>query len=337
MKVVRRISGVSKFIVNGGNLFYEKDKLIFIDENEVEIKKLDCNFFGDFFVSNGCLILQSYHGQIFIDNRQYTGYYNYLNDKAITYLNTLDNLMHKVEIGVDHMLNVNGMFYQFGNICLVQNSLILSAASCLDYEALWQYNLETLGTYKNVINEMGAYEVKHFLGVYEEQLMVQLSNATFLFLDIMTGAVFEILHLAEQFPLFNPAFYDDNFKAHLADEKIIWLSNQRLLHIDLKTYAVEIIKDYFDEPKEEQYRFMSNTFHKSYLYFVADYGWQYVTPTIVGCMDANSGQVIWREQLKKTGGLPEAPQVTEDKLYIRTVNKELYIFEREAAGTASSS
>ncbi len=78
---------------------------------------------------------------------------------------------------------------------------------------------------------------------------------------------------------------------------------------------------------------MHNTFHKDKIYFTADYAWQYVTPSYVGVMDATTGEVLWSQQLEKTGGLPEAPKVTNDKLYIRTNNGVLHIFEKDPAPT----
>ena len=114
---------------------------------------------------------------------------------------------------------------------------------------------------------------------------------------------------------------------------MVWLNNQRLLKIDLDSYEIEIIKDYFNVPKEEQFRFMHSTYFEDKIYFVADYGWQYVTPSRVGVMDVNTGGVIWQQQLEKTGGLPEPPKVTKDKLYIRTAKGEIYIFEKESYST----
>lgn len=74
---------------------------------------------------------------------------------------------------------------------------------------------------------------------------------------------------------------------------------------------------------------MSNSYYKGRIYFVADYGWQHVTPSYVGIMQASTGEVSWMQQLEKTGGLSEAPQVNDENLYVRTNNKVLYIFERE--------
>lgn len=125
-------------------------------------------------------------------------------------------------------------------------------------------------------------------------------------------------------------FYNDNHSAHIFDNKLVWLSNQRLLQINFETYEVKIIKDYFKEDREHQIRFMSNSLYNGHIYFVADKGWQYVTPTHVGVMEVATGQIIWSQQLEDTGGLSEAPQATDDRLYIRTNKGVLHIFEKES-------
>lgn len=193
----------------------------------------------------------------------------------------------------------------------------------------WQFDLQELGNYKNHSNEECSYKVKHFLGVLENKLIIQLSNATFLTLNLDNGELFKKINLNESHSLPSPVFYDDEFKAHLVDNQLYWLSNQRLLKIDLKTFLITIIKDYFTEPRENQFRFMSNIYQNDKIYFVADYGWQFITPTFVGVMDAESGEVLWSDQLQNTGGLSEVPQATKDRLYVRTNKGFLHIFENE--------
>lgn len=194
---------------------------------------------------------------------------------------------------------------------------------------LWQYDIDHLGKYINLSNEELPYEVRHFIGSYQNKLIVQLSNAAVLVLDINTGNLINIIFLHKEIVLPQGLFWDDGIPMHLVDHNLIWLNNQSLIHIDLDTYMVKNIRSYFEEPREQQFRFMSNIYKDGKIYFVADYGWQYVTPSNVGVMNAESGEVLWYTQLKKTGGLAEPPQVEGGKLYIRTNNSELYIFEEE--------
>ena len=212
---------------------------------------------------------------------------------------------------------------------IIGNKSQIHAYTLPSAQPLWQFDLGSLGSYKNIINEIKTYEVKHFLGMHDGVLLVQLSNATFLFLDGKTGVLKHKVCLNESYALPNPVFYDDAFKAHLADGKLILLNNQRLLEINLTSYAVRIIRNYYQEPRENQYRFMQSTYFDGNIYFVADFGWQYVTPSYIGVMEAKTGEILWKLQLENTGGLSEAPQVTKDRLYIRTNNNVLHIFEKE--------
>lgn len=217
----------------------------------------------------------------------------------------------------------------FGEYIFSENQGFIIGRNVSAATPLWQFDLGNLGEYVNFSNEKCNYEVKFFLGIYNECLLVQLSNATIIWIDSNTGKQKHILNLNESYSLPKPAFYDDSFKAHIVGEKIVFLNNQRLLHINLDSFEVTIIQDYFTQERANQYRFMHNTFFKDKIYFVADYGWQYVTPSYVGVMDANNGEILWKQQLENTGGLSEAPQVSEDKLYIRTNNNVLHIFEKE--------
>ena len=72
---------------------------------------------------------------------------------------------------------------------------------------------------------------------------------------------------------------------------------------------------------------MKNSYYNDNIFFVADKGWQYVTPSRFGILNPKNGNIIWEKQLKKTGGLPEAPKIKENTIFIRTTTKTLYMFE----------
>lgn len=210
---------------------------------------------------------------------------------------------------------------------LIENSI--HAYTLPTAQRLWQFSLEGLGSFTTLNAQTKSYRVLHFIGVYQNQLLVQLNNATLLMLNITTGKTISIVHLYKNLPLPKGGFYDDFCKMHLVNNHVVLLSNQSLTKINLDNFKAECIKGYYDAPREQQFRFMKNTYHNGHIYFVADYAWQYVTPSRVGVMDTTTGEVLWQQQLEKTGGLPEAPQVSGNKLYVLTANKELYIFEKQ--------
>jgi hypothetical protein len=292
---------------------------IFFNDKEGNVLKIDQN--QEVFKENSTLL--NFSSDIITSNQ-------------LIYLDSLENL-NLCDLNSKLDYNLKGINYNWENIFLSNNEstiFLIGNTSIHSYtlptsQPLWQFDLGSLGEYVNISNEKCSYEIRFFLGIYNGCLLVQLSNATFIWIDCNTGKQKHILNLNESYPLPKPVFYDDSFKAYIVGEKLIFLNNQRLLHINLDSFEVTIIQDYFTQERADQYRFMHTTYFEDKIYFVADYGWQYVTPSYVGAMDAYTGEVLWKQQLENTGGLSEAPQVNSDKLYIRTNSNVLHIFEKE--------
>ena len=77
MKVLEKIENVSKFVIDQNNLYYQKSGTIFFQD--IIIRNLEDNFFGEFYLNNGELIIQSNYGEFEYGGIIYKGYYNYLN------------------------------------------------------------------------------------------------------------------------------------------------------------------------------------------------------------------------------------------------------------------
>lgn len=193
----------------------------------------------------------------------------------------------------------------------------------------WSFPAETLGTYVNLSNETLPYEVKYFIGAWKNLLLVQMKNATVLFLDIETGEQKHILHFKEHVMLPETVGLNDAPRMQLAGDELYWLSNQSLFKVTLQNFKVYNIRNYFNEPRELQYRFFYNTVLNGKIYFTAEKGWQTVIPHHLGVMDARTGEVLWEYKPEKSHGLSEAPQFANGKLYMRTNSKELYVFEED--------
>ena len=108
-----------------------------------------------------------------------------------------------------------------------------------------------------------------------------------------------------------------------------WILNSSLIHIDLNEFAPKLVKDYFNVPKENLWRFNKSTLYNGYLYFTGDYGMEYAVSTRVGVLNPETGEVLWQEKLEKTGGLSSSPQVAENNLYVLGSKGALHIFEKE--------
>lgn len=195
----------------------------------------------------------------------------------------------------------------------------------------WNFDLSSLGTYQNDINESHPFTLKQFVGIWNNLLLVQLNGYSLLALDVNSGELVKHIPLKTTLDLRQGQYLIDEPDMHLVNDSIIWLSNQHLIHINLNDWEIQTKAINLNLPREQEWRCFKNTYFDGLLYFVADYGWQYVTPSWIGVMNAQTGEVLWKQQLEKTGGLPEAPQVNEKNLYIRTAKGDLHIFEREVS------
>lgn len=304
--------GYGSYTYKCGKVLYSKDKQSIYSNNGLITEKslLEQNDFPD---TEGLVVMGDYK----LENYAITGNYEYLNIKS-------------GEIApIGRLHNITYIYLECNQVFFASKSEVRS----FDLEKgkeVWSYSLSTLGNYLNVSNEEKQYAVKTFLGSYNGLLIIQLANATILFLDIVSGEVSKVLHVNTLCPLPQGVFYDDAFAPHIIDGQLIWLNNQRLLEINLEDYKIKVVKNYYDESKEKQFRFMHNSYFGDKIYFVADYGWQYVTPSRIGEMDGATGEVIWNKQLEKTGGLPESPKVTANNIFIRTAKGDLYVFDKSS-------
>lgn len=326
MHLITEIPSVDKIILYGNIIYYRKSNVI-LRENS-HFQALKDGFFGDFFIHQAELVLQDYTGIIHYKEMKIEGYFNYLNTKNFSFISKNDNLLY---LYIDSTLFNTGL--KLNTINADEYLLSFSNNEVLLYtlhgNQIWRYYLEQLGNFKSITNELRQYEVRKFVGIYNNTLILQLTNATILFLSLVDGACVKILYLNALLPLPEGVFYDDNIPPHIVNNHLIWLSNQRLLQVDLDTYEALVIRDFFNDSKESQFRFMQNTYFDEKIFFVADYGWEFVLPTRLGILDIKTGNVLWQQQLHNTGGLPEAPQITIDKVYIRSARGTLYIYENQ--------
>lgn len=336
------IQNVSEFKLHGSTLIYKsgngiKEKYLFFNRKRIEISGVT-----GFQIVDGIVVFSTWSdGDFKIDLktnnmepvRTQLGKIseiraeNYLffkkSEKTSVFNIDCDQVVDEIPSG---LINLSTVVVEKMIVSQIENEVWAFALH--GGKLIWRVDLSAFGMYKNILNKEHPQEVRFFIGIIKKRLIVQLSNASFLFVDVNNGSQIKLIQLNELFPLPSGNYYDDYIPAHLLGNHLIWLSNQRLLRVDLNSYEVHLIKDYFLDPRENQFRFMKNTIFEGKIYFVADYGWQYITPSYVGVMDATTGEVLWKQQLEKTGGLPNAPQVTKDKLYVLTANKVLHIFQK---------
>jgi len=204
------------------------------------------------------------------------------------------------------------------------------AISIFEERELWRIDLSSFGQY-NDRGKQKSYAVKSILGIWKDLLLIQLSNFRLIALESATGNLKYDLMLADKFAT-DPQNYLSTSSPMLLDlenERIVWLTNSSLIHIDLTEFSPKLVKDYFDVPKENLWRFNKSTLHNGYLYFTGDYGMEYAVSTRFGVLNPETGEVLWQEQLEKTGGLSSPPQVAEDKLCVLGSKGTLHIFKKK--------
>ncbi|AUC76144.1 hypothetical protein [Olleya sp. Bg11-27] len=260
-------------------------------------------------------------------NSDITEYIIIFKDKKSRCLSVRDNREIITFNGIDKIKN----YFSFQNYLFINHINYLQSYILPNVNSKWQFSFDNIGTYQ-FQGQTKVYEVKSFVGVDNNVLILMLSNCRIISLDINTGALQYDIKLAEIYGKDSGNFIDVHNTLHLdiKNNRLLFLSNQTLVHINLSNFSHTLIKEYQHETKEKQWRFMKNTLAEDgLLYFTADYAWQYVTPSYIGVMNPNTGDVLWSQQLEKTGGINEPPQIRGTKLYIRTVTKDLYIFEKQ--------
>jgi len=212
--------------------------------------------------------------------------------------------------------------------------IFLDDITCRDINTgniLWHFDISQFGQWKNFEDQDRNYEVEQFVGVSGGCLYVLLSNFKLIALHVETGELLHQLNLGEIFALEPRNWLSYSSKMHLdkVNNRIIWLSSATLLHIDLANFSAKLIKDFFNVPIENLWRFKCSNFQEQQLLFTAQQGREGGDPDIVGIMNPDTGEIDWQYQIQNTEGLYEEPQLANNKLYVRSLDNDLYIFGKQ--------
>jgi len=225
----------------------------------------------------------------------------------------------------------------FGNGKIADNFLY---ASCLNNKIckidlnhpekpLWQFDLSQFGTFSYGGDEL-PYKVVHFVGIWKNNLLVQLTNNRLIAIDTNTGKLVN----DTQNRLNIPAVYKNTLvKMHLQGDMLHWLATFAYIQIHLNNFQVELKKDFTSTPENQRLEFSHNTLYDDKLYFVAGSQGSSIFKTHTGVFDILKNEVVWsnnpKEQLQKGEILKnEAPKVTDNKLYVPGNKGTLLIFEK---------
>lgn len=284
---------------------YRKQGCTHYKDIVIEISLVDISNFGDFFLFSSSLDVTDFSLRFEIFN-------NFPNINLVRDLGRLTIFKSVVW--------VEGFFF------LIYRNYILKFG--LENYELDNQDFFNLNQIQNLDADTKIYEV---VAVWQNLLIVFLSNFRLLALDKTTGELVHDLPLGEMYALEPQNYLSSHSAMHLDAEnnRLIWLSIYSLIHIDLNTFESTLVKDFFKAPIDQRWRFDVSTLYNGKLYSTADLGMQYVVPTRLCVLDAETGDLEWHTQLFKTGGLSSPPKVTEDKLYVRSSRGKLFIFEKE--------
>jgi hypothetical protein len=339
MKQCKKIDNVSKFLVENDELYFQKEKAIYHQENVIKV--LQDSFFGEFYLNSGEIIVQNYYGEFECDNIKYKGYYNYLNNKVITYLDSTDNTIYLIQKGKNIKLNLVNQFNLFGNLVIFEKENQIHAYTFPTAEPLWQFDMGCLGMYETYKGEVKQYIVEKFIGVWEEELLVACSNGLILCIAISTGIEKRRWQQLEGYypdvqGVSNKLPRTENFILDSQTNILIALHIFSVVIINLLTGDIEVI-----DMEQELRRLDVNLLKNNSSYGIDD-GYIYTTATMAysddksqwtyDCLLAinrNTYKVDWQYKFKEESLGTNTPQLSGDKLYQLTASNTLYIFEKE--------
>jgi hypothetical protein len=276
MVLERQIFNVDKFIISKNELYYRSNKKIYRNDNLQY--ELGLDFFGEFYLNDEKIVIQSFYGDILYDNFKLKGYYNYFNQNIFSFLNSEDGNLHRIENGIDIKLELKTNFYDLGNAYTIIDNTQIHAYTLPTASSLWQFNLGSLETFYDDFNKVEKqYEVSKFLGVWQEELLVVCSNGLILCLNIKTGAEVRRFHQCPTYQLGSKTnnFFDssDVFQLDETSNKLIALYAYFYMEIDLFTNEISIC-NLDDEMVKKQIELFQKKFGLCYRWRFNLYYWR---------------------------------------------------------------
>ncbi|HLO56645.1 MAG TPA: hypothetical protein VK169_20280 [Saprospiraceae bacterium] len=339
MKVLEKIENVSKFVIDQNNLYYQKSGTIFFQD--IIIRNLEDNFFGEFYLNNGELIIQSNYGEFEYGGIIYKGYYNYLNTQKISFFSTDDNSMHIFEGKSQLKIYIKKQYHQFNNNAFVIDVSIIQAYTLPTAKLLWQFDLSELGEYKPLrTNTYKKYEVLKFLGVWYDQLLVACSNGLILSLDINIGQEIKRFHQCPAYTLGSDTYHHFNnaYPFVLDEKREILFALHTYYYMEIKLDLGEIIvvdlRDNMEANKISLFRQSRGyAWDDTYIYTIGEVA-DHKSPLALGdrCLLAFnrfSKEIEWQYIFENDSINTDIPQVSGDKLYQLSTKKVLHIFKKD--------
>lgn len=207
----------------------------------------------------------------------------------------------------------------------------------LDFQKIWLTDISDFGTYLNNWQEEKLYEVKKFIGVWNEQLVVQFTGGRFIGLSLNKGNILwditEVKHNQTNQSI--DYGFGDPYNPFLDEETghIYMLQGEVLIDLDLNKLEASYVWNVKDLQLESYPFIRQSRMYDGKIYFTAR---SYINndDDMVGVFNLSENKIVWQHIFDFDKGTfisnsQENIQVNSENLLVLDNKGTLYIFENE--------
>ena len=352
---INKIENVLDFEPKNGSYSFTKDNLNFLCVNNNFIQKEECplelSLRGEYMYvwyaslerveiySNENTLISTIEGDVFLLNKEtlYIGY-------SLLELNPFQSYRNLKNPFTNELILKENIPYQL----YVEKDIIIAYSIFkgeikrinTDTETLWQFTIASLGDspYPDEEDKIGE-----FLGITKNYLWIVTNLGRLIALDIETGEVQKVAspHTTDEKYnyLLNKAFGHIYIKEE--DGNLYCMSYNMVTIIDTQTFAIKEEYNFREEDPEGMGQYESvykPLLQGDYFTFIGSKHKEYGGIGWIGIFDYKTRKLVWEyellpfEERKATRNRLVAPQplyMSGNKLYIKDIKDNLYIFERE--------
>lgn len=209
--------------------------------------------------------------------------------------------------------------------------------NCIDIqkgEYKWEINLSVYCQYESAEKGEVTGTVRQLLGIWNNILWLYLESRRLIGVLLSTGQIGANVAIEQTHP---DLMYAGFTNGYLDQKKglVCFLATRYYLEFDLAQLQIHRINNFDTAHPDKDWNFgITNTFTEEYVYFTANQGRSSGFTQMVGVLSRTSLEVEWYENLaenrqERFWSLNQAPQVSEDKLYILDSESTLHIFEKQ--------
>ena len=352
---INKIENVLDFEPKNGSYSFTKDNLNYLCINNNFIQKEECalelSLRGEYMYvwyasletveiySNENTLISTIEGDVFLLNKEtlYIGY-------SLLELNPFQSYRNLKNPFTNELILKENIPYQL----YVEKDIIIAYSIFkgeikrinTDTETLWQFTIASLGDspYPDEEDKIGE-----FLGITNNYLWIVTNLGRLIALDIETGEVQKVA---------SPHTVDEKYNYHLnkafghiyikeEDGNLYCMSYNMVTIIDTQIFAIKEEYNFREEDPEGMGQYESvykPLLQGDYFTFIGSKHKEYGGIGWIGIFDYKARKLVWEyellpfEERKATRNRLVAPQplyMSGNKLYIKDIKDNLYIFERE--------